>query len=69
MGGESGTHATELRFVHTFCRTLSRIARLENLDVGETIILKFMVKEVRCYLGLIHIAQVRMLCWVVIKKV
>lgn len=45
MGRESGTHATELKFVHTFCRTLSRIVRLENLGVGEMIILKFTLKK------------------------
>jgi hypothetical protein len=45
MSGESGTHATELRFVHTCCRTLSRIACLENLGVGETKILKFMLNK------------------------
>lgn len=45
MGGESGTHATEVRFVHTFCRTLSRIDCLENLGVGEMKILKFIRKK------------------------
>ena len=43
MGGESSMHATEVRFVHTFCRTLSRIGCLENL--GEMKILKFILKK------------------------
>jgi hypothetical protein len=45
MGGESGMHATEVSFVNTFCRTLSRIDCLENLGVGERKVLKFIRKK------------------------
>jgi len=45
MGGERSMHATELRFVHTFCGTVSRIVTLENLGLGEMKILKFILKK------------------------
>jgi hypothetical protein len=45
MGGEKCMLAAEVRFLHTFCGTVSRVVTLENLGLGEMKILEFILKK------------------------